>query len=633
MDRRRWIIYGSISAVVALIIILFFHAQHRHEDMAGNEGIAVVSYSDLQKMAHDHTLKSVNLSRVGNIQTAVGMLPDGRLFRSDAPAEIDLADKLSAEGVKVTVPVKDPKMIGEAKSIYSTLGTILLQALIFGLVQLLVFVFGSRLMMKGMRGGKKYKFKENKENKVYFKDIAGIDDVLEEMKDIVNMMKSPEKNRDELNKCPGGVLFLGPPGVGKTMIAKAIATEAGIPFFQVSGSEFVEVFVGMGAARVRALEKEIRKTTKGKPCVVFIDEVDALAKTRGNGMGVTNEERENTLNELLQLMDGFQSMSNVLWVAATNRADILDPAFLRRMDKKITFSLPDLSARIDLLKIYTGKTKRIRIDDEQRIAIARGIPGFSGDDIKNLIEEAGRIARKEKRKYITYRDIDKARDRKIMGWERKNLLKHILKEELSLTAYHECGHALVGSILPDCDPVHKITMIPHGQALGMVVSLPEREKHSWNLKAIKAHLAKLMAGRAAEMIIAGEEGITSGASADIAEASKIARSLVAEWGMSKEYGILAPRIGLQGELQESQNREIDKIAKNYIHEALTTAQNIIQANRTSFEAIYRELMEKETLTGKEVRAIIAQNAPEVILNVDPDEETAIQSIGQIAEDM
>ncbi len=462
---------------------------------------------------------------------------------------------------------------------------------------------------KAMGFGKsRAKLLTEKNVKVTFKDVAGIEEAKEELSEIVDFLKTPKKFQDVGGKIPKGCLLIGPPGTGKTLLARAIAGEAGVPFFTISGSDFVEMFVGVGASRVRDMFEQGKKSA---PCIIFIDEIDAVGRNRGIGLGGGNDEREQTLNQLLVEMDGFEANEAVIIIAATNRPDVLDPALLRpgRFDRQIVVSVPDLAGREEVLKVHAQKVK-LGPDVDLKI-VARGTPGFSGADLANLVNEAALLAARRNKRIITSSEFEEARDKVMMGSERKSL--KMSEEEKKLTAYHEGGHALVGFYLPDSDPIHKATIIPRGRALGMVMRLPERDRFSVTFAKMKADLAVAMGGRVAEEMIFGHEKVTSGASSDIMQASKMARAMVSEWGLSDKIGpvyhaettdqYLGANSRTKANSSETANL-IDNEVKKFIEEAFVKAKSLLEKHLDQLHSLAAALLEYETLTGDEIKSLI-----------------------------
>ncbi|HSC44718.1 MAG TPA: ATP-dependent zinc metalloprotease FtsH, partial [Candidatus Acidoferrum sp.] len=445
------------------------------------------------------------------------------------------------------------------------------------------------------------------QKKVTFKDVAGTDEAKEELQEIIEFLKDPQKFQKLGGRIPKGVLLVGPPGTGKTLLARAIAGEANVPFFSISGSDFVEMFVGVGASRVRDLFEQGKKNA---PCIIFIDEIDAVGRHRGAGLGGGHDEREQTLNALLVEMDGFESNEGVILIAATNRPDVLDPALLRpgRFDRRVVVARPDVKGREEILRVHTRK-KPIA-DDVDLSIIARGTPGFSGADLESLANEAALWAARQNRKLVTMADFEMAKDKVLMGVERKSMI--LSDEEKKNTAYHEAGHALVAAMTPGADPVHKVTIIPRGMALGLTMQLPTDDKHSYTKDHLEGMLAVLMGGRSAEEIFLGH--ITTGAGNDIERATDIARNMVCEWGMSelgplafgkKEEAIFLGReIAQHRDFSEATAVDIDKEVKRIVSSAYDAAKGILNKHRDILERIAQALLEREVLDANEVKMLI-----------------------------
>jgi cell division protease FtsH len=445
------------------------------------------------------------------------------------------------------------------------------------------------------------------QKKVTFKDVAGTDEAKEELQEIIEFLKDPQKFQKLGGRIPKGVLLVGPPGTGKTLLARAIAGEANVPFFSISGSDFVEMFVGVGASRVRDLFEQGKKNA---PCIIFIDEIDAVGRHRGAGLGGGHDEREQTLNALLVEMDGFESNEGVILIAATNRPDVLDPALLRpgRFDRRVVVARPDVKGREEILRVHTRK-KPIA-DDVDLSIIARGTPGFSGADLESLANEAALWAARQNRKFVAMADFEMAKDKVLMGVERKSMI--LSDEEKKNTAYHEAGHALVAAMTPGADPVHKVTIIPRGMALGLTMQLPTDDKHSYTKDHLEGMLAVLMGGRSAEEIFLGH--ITTGAGNDIERATDIARNMVCEWGMSelgplafgkKEEAIFLGReIAQHRDFSEATAVDIDKEVKRIVSGAYDNAKGILNTHRDILERIAQALLEREVLDANEVRMLI-----------------------------
>jgi cell division protease FtsH len=482
------------------------------------------------------------------------------------------------------------------------------------LVLIGIWIFFMNRMQGGGKGGamgfgkSRAKLLTEKQGRVTFDDVAGIDEAKEELEEIVEFLRNPQKFSRLGGKIPKGALLVGPPGTGKTLLARAIAGEAGVPFFTISGSDFVEMFVGVGASRVRDMFEQAKKNA---PCIVFIDEIDAVGRARGVGMGGGNDEREQTLNQLLVEMDGFEANEGVIIVAATNRKDVLDPALLRpgRFDRQIQVPNPDIKGREKILTVHARKVP-VGPDVDLRI-IARGCPGFSGADLANLVNEAALMAARVGRRFVTMDDFENAKDKVMMGAERRSMV--LTADQKEKTAYHEAGHAIVGMNLPKCDPVYKATIIPRGGALGMVVSLPEMDRLNMHKDEGKQKIAMTMAGKAAEIIKYGEEGVSSGPAGDIQQASSLARAMVMRWGMSDLVGNIdyaEAHEGYQGNtggfsVSAETKKLIEAEVKRLIDEGYDTARQILIDKADDFERLAKGLLEYETLTGEEIRKVMA----------------------------
>ncbi len=445
------------------------------------------------------------------------------------------------------------------------------------------------------------------QKKATFKDVAGTDEAKEELQEIIEFLKDPQKFQKLGGRIPKGVLLVGPPGTGKTLLARAIAGEANVPFFSISGSDFVEMFVGVGASRVRDLFEQGKKNA---PCIIFIDEIDAVGRHRGAGLGGGHDEREQTLNALLVEMDGFESNEGVILIAATNRPDVLDPALLRpgRFDRRVVVARPDVKGREEILRVHTRKVPLA--DDVELSIIARGTPGFSGADLANLVNEAALWAARQNRKFVMQVDFEMSKDKVMMGVERRSMI--LSDEEKKNTAYHEAGHALVAAMTPGADPVHKVTIIPRGMALGLTMQLPEDDKHTYTREYLEAMLAVLMGGRSAEEIFLGH--ITTGAGNDIERATDLARNMVCEWGMSElgplAYGkkdeaiFLGREITQHRDYSEDTAIQIDKEVKRIVNGGYENAKRLLSNNRETLERIAQALLEREVIDANEVKMLM-----------------------------
>ncbi|KAF8818468.1 ATP-dependent metallopeptidase FtsH/Yme1/Tma family protein [Rickettsia endosymbiont of Cardiosporidium cionae] len=571
-----------------------------------------LAFSDFLNKVHTKEVNSVQITG-RNIE---GLLSNGTAFSTYAGEYTNLVDVLNKNGIFFDIVPPDTKI----HSIFNIFVSWFPMLLLIG-----VWVFFMRQIQGGSKGmgfGKsKAKLMSDKGPKVTFVDVAGIDEAKEELGEIVDFLRNPSKFQKLGGKIPKGCLLIGPPGTGKTLLAKAIAGEANVPFFSISGSDFVEMFVGVGASRVRDMFEQGKKNA---PCIIFIDEIDAVGRHRGIGLGGGNDEREQTLNQLLVEMDGFESNEGVIIIAATNRPDVLDPALLRpgRFDRQITISNPDINGREQILKVHL---KKIKYSDEvdPRI-IARGTPGFSGADLQNIINEAALLAARYGKKIVEMSEMEEAKDKVLMGVERKSMA--ISDNEKKLTAYHEGGHALVGLYCKASDPIHKATIIPRGRALGMVMRLPENDRFSVSFEKMQADITVAMAGRVAEEIIFGTAKVTSGASSDIKMATKIAYSMVAEWGFSDKIGpVFHGRDnedmysgGGTSKNQTSNHTAevIDREVKNILDSCYCVAKDILTENIAQLHELSDALITHETLSGKQIKHILLGND----LNTDANPE-------------
>jgi cell division protease FtsH len=498
-----------------------------------------------------------------------------------------------------------------------------------------IWIFFMRQMQSG--GGKALSFGKSKarlmgdkKNPTTFKDVAGADEAKEELHEIIEFLKEPQKFSKLGGKIPKGVLLVGPPGTGKTLLARAIAGEANVPFFSISGSDFVEMFVGVGASRVRDLFEQGKKNS---PCIIFIDEIDAVGRHRGAGMGGGHDEREQTLNQLLVEMDGFENNDGVILIAATNRPDVLDPALLRpgRFDRQVVVSRPDIKGREGILKVHTSQ---VPLDDDVILkTIARGTPGFTGADLANLVNEAALLAARGEKKVVTMIDFEDAKDKVLMGVERRSMV--ITEKEKKNTAYHEAGHALVAYLLPGTDPLHKVTIIPRGRALGVTMQLPEDDKHTYPRQYLINNLAIMMGGRVAEEICLGE--MTTGAGNDIERATETARKMVCEWGMSEKMGpltygskeeqvFLGRDFNTQKNFSDETAKLIDLEVKSLVMGGYNTAEDLLTKNRESLEKLSLALLEHETLDLKEITEIIDGKPPQSGDDGTPKEELSEEAV-------
>ncbi|MFM2045447.1 MAG: ATP-dependent metalloprotease FtsH, partial [Pseudomonadota bacterium] len=520
--------------------------------------------------------------------------------------DVNVVDKLRTHNVRITaVPPSD-----DAPTLWSVLVSWFPMLLLIG-----VWVFFMRQMQGG--GGKAMGFGKSrarllteKVGRVTFDDVAGIDEAKQELEEVVEFLKDPQKFQRLGGKIPKGVLLVGPPGTGKTLTARAVAGEANVPFFTISGSDFVEMFVGVGASRVRDMFEQGKKNA---PCIIFIDEIDAVGRHRGAGLGGGNDEREQTLNQLLVEMDGFEANEGVILIAATNRPDVLDPALLRpgRFDRQVVVPNPDVLGREKILKVHMRKVP-LAPDVEPKV-IARGTPGFSGADLANLVNEAALLAARAGKRVVGMADFENAKDKVMMGAERRSMV--MTENEKKLTAYHEAGHALVGLYMPGSDPLHKVTIIPRGRALGVTMNLPERDKWTYSKQELESRLAMMFGGRVAEELIFGAEYVTTGAGNDIQQATNMARRMVTEFGMSDRLGrvrysaneqevFLGHSVTQTQNMSEATANLIDQEIRRIIEDAEGHARRILTERHDELEKVTQALLEYETLSGDEVRALV-----------------------------
>ena len=533
--------------------------------------------------------------------------PDNREQFTIRPSDADVTNLLIANDVAIRAEQQ------ETSGLQSFLMTVFPFLLLIG-----VWIYFMNRMQGGGRGGamgfgkSKAKLLTEKQGRVTFDDVAGIDEAKEELEEIVEFLRNPQKFSKLGGKIPTGALLVGPPGTGKTLLARAIAGEAGVPFFTISGSDFVEMFVGVGASRVRDMFEQAKKNA---PCIVFIDEIDAVGRNRGSGYGGGNDEREQTLNQLLVEMDGFEANEGVIILAATNRRDVLDPALLRpgRFDRTVNVPNPDIKGREKILNVHAKKTP-LGPDVDLRL-IARGTPGFSGADLANLVNEAALTAARIGRSVITMIDFENAKDKVMMGSERRSMV--LTQEQKEKTAYHEAGHAVVGLALPQCDPVYKATIIPRGGALGMVVSLPEIDRLNWHKSECEEKLAMTMAGKAAEIIKYGSDYVSNGPAGDIQQASGLARAMVLRWGMSDKVGNIdytEAHEGYQGNtagfsVSANTKELIEEEVKSFIQQGYDTAFKILTKKKKEWDRLAVGLLEYETLTGEEIKKVMNGDPP------------------------
>ena len=573
------------------------------------------SRNPAQEMSYSQFLSEVEGGRVSSVMISgpeiSGSLSDGRLFQSYSPNDPGLVQKLTEKGVNFSAKPLTDSMPWYLALLINWLPLIIVMAAWFFLSRQMQGAGG-----KAMGFGKsKAKLLTEAHGRVTFDDVAGVDEAKEDLEEIVEFLRDPQKFQRLGGRIPRGVLLVGPPGTGKTLLARAIAGEANVPFFTISGSDFVEMFVGVGASRVRDMFEQAKKNA---PCIIFIDEIDAVGRHRGAGLGGGNDEREQTLNQLLVEMDGFEPNEGIIIIAATNRPDVLDPALLRpgRFDRQIVVPNPDVAGREKILKVHVRKVP-LAPDVDLKV-ISRGTPGFSGADLMNLVNEAALLAARRNKRVVTHQEFEDAKDKVMMGAERKSML--MSEEEKKLTAYHEAGHAIVGMFVPAGIPVHKATIIPRGRALGMVKFLPEGDRYSMKYKEFTSQLAVAMGGRVAEELTFGKENITSGASGDIEQATKMARAMVTRLGYSDELGLVAygenqeevflgMSVGRQQNISESTAQKIDSEVRRLVDEGYQAARKIITDQNVAFTTVAEALLEFETLTGDEIKDLIAGKRP------------------------
>jgi cell division protease FtsH len=564
------------------------------------------TYGEFMAKVDAGQVKEVTLYLAPNNYELQGEYTQGQIRKFRMTIFKEAAPELTKElrDKNVPISVKEVRSSGDWVLMLMNLAPLL--------VLVALFFFFMRQMQAG--GNKALSFGKSRarllsaqQKKATFKDVAGTDEAKEELQEIIEFLKDPQKFQKLGGRIPKGVLLVGPPGTGKTLLARAIAGEANVPFFSISGSDFVEMFVGVGASRVRDLFEQGKKNA---PCIIFIDEIDAVGRHRGAGLGGGHDEREQTLNALLVEMDGFESNEGVILIAATNRPDVLDPALLRpgRFDRRVVVARPDVKGREEILRVHTRKVPLA--DDVDLSVIARGSPGFSGADLANLVNEAALWAARQNRKTVMMADFETSKDKVLMGVERKSMI--LSDEEKKNTAYHEAGHALVAAMTPGADPLHKVTIIPRGMALGVTMQLPIDDKHTYTREYLEAMLAVLMGGRTAEELFLGH--LTTGAGNDIERATEVARNMVCEWGMSalgplafgkKEEAIFLGReIAQHRDYSEDTAIQIDREVKKIVGQAYDRAKCLLETNRETLERIAQALLEREVLDANEVKMLI-----------------------------
>jgi cell division protease FtsH len=582
-----WLVIGLI---MVLVFNIFNQSQPQEKEMIFSDFMAKVARGEVSEVV----VKGADIK---------GKLTTGESFRTYAPDDKEMISELRRRGVRISAKPVD------SNPWYVNMLLSWLPMLLF----IGVWVFFMRQMQGGGAkalsfGKSRARLLSDKQNKVTFADVAGVDEAKEELQEIIEFLKDPPKFQKLGGRIPKGVLLMGPPGTGKTLLARAIAGEANVPFFSISGSDFVEMFVGVGASRVRDLFEQGKKHA---PCIIFMDEIDAVGRHRGAGLGGGHDEREQTLNQLLVEMDGFESNDGVILIAATNRPDVLDPALLRpgRFDRQVVVARPDVKGREGILRVHT---KKIPLDaDVDLTVLARGTPGFAGADLANLVNEAALLAARQNKKTVSMQDFESAKDKVLMGAERKSIV--ISEEERRVTAYHEAGHTLVAKFLPGTDPIHKVTIIPRGRALGVTQQLPVDEKHTYPKEYLLNEIAIMMGGRVAEEVVFGQ--ITTGAGNDIERATELARKMVCEWGMSDRLGpltfgkreemiFLGREIARHQDYSEQTAVEIDREIKQIVMTNYERAKALVKARIEILHALAKALLEQEVLDAAQIDAIV-----------------------------
>ncbi len=609
-DLTKNLLLWVVVAVVLMVVFQSFSPR-----LAGGAGTDNVTYSQFLKDVDAGRVKSVDFTDATNLSVNAIRFKraDGSEGSVYGPSDGKLIDVLYSKNVDITRQKPD-----NGPGFWSLVLNFLPVILIIGF-----WLFIMRQMQGGggsakgaMSFGKsRAKLQGEDQIKITFADVAGCDEAKEEVGELVDFLRDPTKFTKLGGKIPRGVLMVGPPGTGKTLLAKAIAGEAKVPFFSISGSDFVEMFVGVGASRVRDMFEQAKKHA---PCIIFIDEIDAVGRHRGAGLGGGHDEREQTLNQLLVEMDGFEGGEGVIVIAATNRPDVLDPALLRpgRFDRQVVVGLPDVRGREQILKVHMRKLPLA--DDIEPMVIARGTPGFSGADLANLCNEAALFAARESVKEVRMDHFDRARDKILMGAERRSMA--MSEDEKTLTAYHEAGHAIVGRLVPEHDPVYKVTIIPRGRALGVTMYLPEGDKYSMNRVAIESQLCSLYGGRVAEELIFGTDKVTTGASNDIERATKMARNMVTKWGLSDELGpiaygeeddevFLGRSVTQHKSVSDDTARRIDEVVRSILDKAYAKTTQILTENLDKLHTMSQLLLQYETIDAPQIEAIMEGRDP------------------------
>lgn len=585
--------------VVIIVLLLFLiNTFNSGRDQVQSEATA---YSDFLAQVKSGTVRSVQIDG----SEIKGQYASGQPFVTYAPRDPHLVERLTQSGVRVEAIPPD--------------NSIPLSSILFNMLPILLLIGFWFFIFRQMQGGggkamgfgkSKAKLLTEKHGRILFEDVAGIDEAKQELQEVVEFLRDPQKFQRLGGKIPKGVLLVGPPGTGKTLTARAVAGEANVPFFTISGSDFVEMFVGVGASRVRDMFEQGKKSA---PCIIFIDEIDAVGRHRGAGLGGGNDEREQTLNQLLVEMDGFEANEGVILIAATNRPDVLDPALLRpgRFDRQVVVPNPDILGREKILKVHLRKVPMA--PDVEAKVIARGTPGFSGADLANLVNEAALLAARRNRRVVSMQELEDAKDKVLMGSERRSMV--MSEEEKTTTAYHEAGHALVGIHVAGNDPLHKVTIIPRGRALGVTMNLPERDRLGFKKLEMHAKLAMMYGGRAAEDIIFGPENVTTGASNDLQQATGLARRMVTEFGMSDKLGrlrysenqeevFLGHSVAKQQNISEKTAQLIDEEVRRICEEAETLCYDTLRKHEDELHLLAKALLEYETLSGDDVNRLL-----------------------------
>ena len=594
---------GQNALIWIVLILSVFFLFNMMGGSGRQQNLQEISYNNLINFIKTGNISSVKIKNENIVEgiTNHGKHFQTRIFRGD-----DIISKMLVEhNIETQLVPGDESSLSLFQIFVSWFPMLLLIG---------IWVFFIRQMQRGSNnamgfGKSKAKMMSETKGRVTFEDVAGIEEAKEEVSEIVDFLKDPKKFQRLGGKIPKGVLLIGPPGTGKTLLGRAIAGEANVPFFSISGSEFVEMFVGVGASRVRDMFNQGKKNA---PCIIFIDEIDAVGRHRGAGLGGGNDEREQTLNQLLVEMDGFESNEGVIILAATNRPDVLDPALLRpgRFDRQVIVPLPDVAGREKILKVHIRKL--LTADDVEASVVARGTPGFSGADLENLVNEAALLAARRDKRVVTMIEFDDARDKILMGPERRTMI--MTEDEKKVTAYHEAGHAVASLNMPDSDPIHKATIIPRGRALGMVQYLPERDQISATKAQLKARLVTAMGGRVAEEMVFGQEKVTTGASADFKAATNIAQKMVKEWGMSSTMGpvaygdetqeiFLGHTVAQNKIIADKTAEAIDTEVKSILEDAYAKTKKILMKDKKFFHNLANALLESETLTGNDIKSI------------------------------